>query len=514
LSAAITQQIKPKEFLHSEAQKDLLRLVTAGSVDDGKSTLIGRLLYDSQSVFEDQLHAVRLASRQGLELALLTDGLRAEREQGITIDVAYRYFSTARRKFILADTPGHEQYTRNMATGASNADLAILLLDASRGIQPQSKRHACILGLLGIRHLLVLVNKMDLVAYSEQVFRSLERELSGAINQLEFETVEFFPVSAHLGTNVVHRSSTMPWFGGPSVLEYLESVDVGHREHNKPFRLPIQLAQRTQDFRGYSGQIASGRIAVGDSVTVLPSLRSTRIKCILSFHGELEQAIAPESVTLTVEDELDISRGDILVDPNKLPFKTRNVSARMVWFSELPLDQEKRYLLKHTTQTIPAEIVVESVLDIESLTSHDSGTLRINDIGTVQIETSRPIFFDPYRQNRETGSFILIDPGTNNTVAAGMIVGPGPSLKENVEKNRGIVLSLAKDHPVLARLRDGHWPTQNVAVLSNWNSKAINLLSHAGIHVIVIDAPLEKEELRSEDRLERLVEIISSSRDF
>src|SRR6185437_4851170 len=295
LSTVASPSLTAEEFLHSEQQKDLLRLVTAGSVDDGKSTLLGRLLYDSQSVYADQLHAVRRSSRGDLELALLTDGLRAEREQGITIDVAYRYFSTAKRKFILADTPGHEQYTRNMATGASNADLAILLVDASRGIQPQSKRHAYIIGLLGIRHLVVLINKMDLVGYSEEIFRKLRRDLLAALGHLSFDAVEFIPVSANAGTNVVHRSSLTPWYVGRALLEYLESVDVSRNLQDKPFRFPVQLVQRTPDFRGYSGQIAAGRIAIGDSLTVLPSQRRTRVKSIVTFDGKKTEAFAPQS---------------------------------------------------------------------------------------------------------------------------------------------------------------------------------------------------------------------------
>jgi sulfate adenylyltransferase large subunit len=391
-----------------------------------------------------------------------------------------------------------------MATGASNADLAILLLDASRGIQPQSKRHACILGLLGIRHLVVLVNKLDLVGYSEQVFRSLQCEFSGAVGQLEFETIEFFPVSASLGTNVVHRSSATPWFRGPALLEYLENVDVNRNEDHKPLRLPVQLVQRTHNFRGYSGQIGSGRMAIGDSVTVLPSLRSTRIKSIVSFSGDLDEAIAPQSVTVTVEDEIDISRGDLLVDSQKLPFSSRNLRAQIVWFSEQPLAPQRRYLLKHTTQVTPAEVAVESVLDINSLASRASQSLRLNDIGTVRIETVRTIFFDSYRRNRGTGSFILIDPATNNTVAAGMIVGPAQSLNETVEERSGIVVSIGRNHPMLEVLKRGGLQTQNVAVLSHWNRKAVDLLSQGGMHVVVIDAPPEIQDI-THDSLELLL---------
>ena len=493
MSAAASVDITAEELLRSEQQKDLLRLVTAGSVDDGKSTLIGRLLYDSHSIYEDQLHAVKRASRGNLELALLTDGLRAEREQGITIDVAYRYFSTAKRKFILADTPGHEQYTRNMATGASNADLAVLLVDASRGIQPQSKRHAHIIGLLGIRHLAVLVNKMDLVGYAEDIFLALQQELLVAIEQLDFETVEFFPVSSSDGINVVRRSPLTPWFRGPALLEYLENIDITRSEHNKPFRFPVQRVQRTDDFRGYSGQIATGKITVGDSITVLPSLRSTRVKSIVTFEGELQRAVSPQSVTITLEDELDISRGDAIVEAESLPFTTHNFRARMIWFSEEPLDPKRRYTLKHTTQTVPAEIAVESRLDISTLATEGSTGLRINDIGDVVVETSRPIFFDPYRQNRKTGSFILIDPATHNTVAAGMITSPvsDSGRQQTSGRRHGRVINVTDHKPLEEMFQNGSRETlpEHVVVLSNWNRKAVELLSGAGFDVLLLDAP-------------------------
>jgi sulfate adenylyltransferase large subunit len=520
LSAASSYAVTAEELLGTEQRKDLLRLVTAGSVDDGKSTLLGRLLYDSQSIYEDQLNAVRRASRGDLELALLTDGLRAEREQGITIDVAYRYFSTAKRKFILADTPGHEQYTRNMATGASNADLAILLVDASRGVQPQSKRHAFIIGLVGIRHLVVLVNKMDLVGYSKEVFLNLRQELRSAIRQLEFESVQFFPVSANSGANVVHRSSLMPWFNEPALLESLENIDVTRTEHSKPFRLPIQLVQRTSAFRGYSGQIAAGRIAVGDAVTVLPSLRTTRIKSIVSFDGELKQAIVPQSVTITVEDELDISRGDVLAAADHPPISTRNFQAQMIWFSEQPLSTHRRYLLKHTTQTTAADIEVESRLDIHTLRSGPADTLHMNDIGTVHIETSRAIFFDPYRQSRTTGCFILIDPDTNNTVAAGMIVA---SVHANVYPNRqkdaqgGQIFNLTGQQSLIRMVKDclHKLAANNVVVLSQWHQGAVELLCNAGLHVLVLNAPKEVTRVdASEAGLRALLKVIGLTREI
>jgi len=488
LSTVASPAFTAEEFLYSEQQKDLLRLVTAGSVDDGKSTLLGRLLYDSQSVYEDQLHAVKRASRGALELALLTDGLRAEREQGITIDVAYRYFSTAKRKFILADTPGHEQYTRNMATGASNADLAILLVDASRGIQPQSKRHAYIIGLLGIRHLVVLINKMDLVGYSETVFRDLSAQLSSAIQDFDFDTVEFFPVSANSGINVVHRSPLTPWFDGPALLEYLESVDLQKAEHAKPFRLPVQLVQRTSEFRGYSGQIAAGTISVGDEITVLPSQRRTRVKSIMTYDGELESASAPQSITLTTIDEIDISRGDVLVpssDPSQI---THAFRSRLIWFSEQPLDSSKKYVLKHTAQTTRARIEVETKLDIHSLRSDSARSLGMNDIATVTVETDRAVIFDAYAQSRRTGSFILIDFDTNNTVAAGMIVEALHAAVGSHARDAGLVVRVASDDPALPLLQDyAAQSPSDFVIVSNWNKRAVDLLTAAGIHVVVTD---------------------------
>ena len=485
MSTVASPALTAEEFLYSERQKDLLRLVTAGSVDDGKSTLLGRLLYDSQSIYEDQLHAVKRASRGDLELALLTDGLRAEREQGITIDVAYRYFSTAKRKFILADTPGHEQYTRNMATGASNADLAILLVDAARGVQPQSKRHAYIIGLLGIRHLVVLINKMDLVDYSTGVFLNLREELSEAISDFAFDTVEFFPVSANSGVNVVHRSSLTPWFDGPALLEYLESVDVQRSEDLQPFRLPVQLVQRTTEFRGYSGQISAGSVSIGDEIVVLPSGLRTTVKSIVTYDGELASASAPQSITLTVTDELDISRGDILVSASEQPQIGTIFRSQMIWFSEQPLDSSRKYLLKHAAQSTRARLEVESKLDIHSLLTHSSHSLKMNDIGSLRVEADRPLVFDAYAQSRRIGSFILIDPDSNNTVAAGMITDAVQNFdsRSNVA---GVVVALAPEDPalnVVERLASDE--NGKVVIVSNWNRKAIDLLTSAGIHVVV-----------------------------
>jgi sulfate adenylyltransferase subunit 1 len=419
-----------EDFLAQEQAKDLLRFTTAGSVDDGKSTLIGRLLYDSQSVYEDQLKAVTKASVNrsagAIDFSLLTDGLRAEREQGITIDVAYRYFATARRKFIIADTPGHEQYTRNMATGASTADLAVILIDARNGVLQQSRRHGYIASLLGIPNLVVAVNKMDAVGYDEAIFRKIETEFRAFLGRLSALNVYFLPISALEGDNVVRRSRNLPWFQGPSLLEFLETVPVHHRTRSTPFRFPVQRVIRPdQDFRGYAGQVVSGTIRPGDSILALPSGRRSHVKSIETFDGRLEEAVAPMSVTLTLEDEVDISRGDMLTSAQKPPDAARQFDANVVWMNEAPLDLTRPYILKHTTQTLPAEVkAVKYRVNIKTLERETADTLEMNGIGVLRIETSRPIYFDAYTQNRNTGSVILIDPETNATVGAGMILAP------------------------------------------------------------------------------------------
>jgi sulfate adenylyltransferase subunit 1 len=403
-------------FLAAEREKDLLHFLTCGSVDDGKSTLIGRLLYDSRNVFEDQIKAVAKASehRGGLDLSLLTDGLRAEREQGITIDVAYRYFATARRKFIIADTPGHEQYTRNMATGASQADLAILLLDARHGILAQSRRHASICALLGITNYVVAVNKMDLVGYSRDVFEKIRADFTAFLETVGIRGAYFLPMSALSGDNVVTRSPHMPWFDGPSLLEYLETVDIATHQSNTGFRMAVQRVVRPdQTFRGYAGQIASGSIRPGDEIVALPSGRRSRIERIVTFDSDLPHAFAPQSVTLTLADELDISRGDMLAAVANPPHSARRFEAQMVWMNAAPLDPRRRYLIKHTTQIVQAEI--------------HGPALEMNAIGKVEIVTARPIFFDPYQRNRSTGAFIVIDAETNATNGAGMILRPSDS---------------------------------------------------------------------------------------
>ena len=432
------------EFLAQEREKDLLRFSTAGSVDDGKSTLIGRLLYDTQSVYEDQVRSIEgkgTTAPGQIDFALLTDGLRAEREQGITIDVAYRYFSTARRKFIIADTPGHEQYTRNMATGASTADAAVVLIDAGKGVLVQSRRHAYIASLLRVRNILVAVNKMDLVGYDENTFRAIERDFQALLDQIAEDTgnpVEpvFVPVSALEGDNIVHGSEKMPWYGGPSLLELLESLPSSLDTSNEPFRFPVQRVLRPDHtFRGFAGQIASGTIRPGNKITVLPSGRSAEIERIVTWDGDLAEAHAPLSVTLVLNHELDISRGDLIVAAERPASVVKNVKAALVWMDQRPLERNRRYLLKHTSQTAPAIVSgIEHRTNISTLSREPAETLEMNGIGVVSIRLLRPIALDLYRENRSTGAFILIDPQSNSTVAAGMVIAGQESADSRVRE--------------------------------------------------------------------------------
>jgi len=416
---------------------DLLRFSTAGSVDDGKSTLIGRLLYDSKGIFEDQLAAIEKTSRRRgyaqVDLALLTDGLRAEREQGITIDVAYRYFATPRRKFIIADTPGHIQYTRNMVTGASTSDLAIVLIDARNGVLEQSRRHAFIASLLGIPHLVVAVNKMDLVAYSEEVFERIQAEFSGWAAKLDVHDIQFIPISALHGDNVVQRSVSMPWYQGPSLLYHLEHVYTASDRNLIDARFPVQWVIRPQtdehhDFRGYAGQIAAGVFKKGDTVVILPSGKKSRIKSISTADGELESAAPPLSVVIQLEDDVDVSRGDMLCRPHNQPTVAQEIEAMVCWMSDTPLKLGSRYWLKHTTRTVRA--VVDDLryrIDVNSLHREEGADqLVLNEIGRVRLRASAPLMADEYRDSRTTGGFILIDEATSDTVGAGMIVRTGP----------------------------------------------------------------------------------------
>jgi sulfate adenylyltransferase large subunit len=415
-----------EEFLAVEQAKDLLRFTTAGSVDDGKSTLIGRLLYDSKNVYEDHVRSVTRAqgtAAAAIDFAQLTDGLRAEREQGITIDVAYRYFSTARRKFIIADTPGHEQYTRNMATGASTADLAIILVDARKGILNQSRRHAYIASLLGIPRVIAAINKMDLVDYSEDVYRELSRDFADLAARVGLRRVETIPISALEGDNVVHPSRNMPWYSGPALLEYLESVPVARESAALAFRLPVQRVIRpNQNFRGFAGQIAAGTVRRGDRIVALPSGHTSRIQSIVTYDGELESATAPLSITVTLEDERDISRGDLIAATDAPPQVANHFEASIVWLHAQPLEINHRYLLKHTSHTVPARVrSIRHRINIETLDPQAAAALELNAIGLIEIETDRPILADLYNESRATGSFILIDPASNATVGAGMI---------------------------------------------------------------------------------------------
>ncbi len=417
-------------YLAQHERKELLRFITCGSVDDGKSTLIGRLLYDSKMIYEDQLAKIEKDSvvhgttGGGFDPALLTDGLKAEREQGITIDVAYRYFSTAKRKFIIADTPGHIQYTRNMATGASTADLAIILMDARYGVLEQTRRHSFIVSLLGIKHILVAVNKMDLVGFDEQVFEKIRSDYRDFATRLDIPDLHFLPISALRGDNVVDPSSSMPWYVGPTLMTFLETVYIGSDRNLEDLRFPVQFVIRPNlDFRGFAGTISSGIVRRGDEVMVLPSRKKSRVKQIVTFDGELEEAYAPMSVTLTLEDEIDISRGDMLVRPGNLPKSEPNIEAMLVWMSEQPMVPGKQYLFKQTTKTVSGTISsLRYQVDVNTLHRQDAPTLKLNDIGRCKISLSEPLAFDGYRRNRSTGAFIVIDRITNATVGGGMIL--------------------------------------------------------------------------------------------
>lgn len=413
---------------------DLLRFTTAGSVDDGKSTLIGRLLYDSKSIFEDQLEAVEESSRkrgdEHVNLALLTDGLRDEREQGITIDVAYRYFATPKRKFIIADTPGHIQYTRNMVTGASTANLAIILIDARKGVIEQTKRHSFIANLLRIQHVVVAINKMDLVDYSQETYEKIVKEYEAFASRLDnIVEIQTIPISALNGDNVVDRSDKTSWYEGPSLLYYLENVYIGGEENHVDARLPVQWVIRPQsdqyhDFRGYAGRVAGGVFRAGDDVTILPSGFTTKVKGIHSSDGDQEEAFAPQSVCMTLQDEIDLSRGDMIVKPNNQPTMSQDIEAMICWFSKTPMQSRGKYILRHTTRETKA-IVQEIRYQVDINTLHKIegvDSFNLNEIGRVKLRTAVPLLHDAYRRNRQTGSFVLIDPGTNETVGAGMIV--------------------------------------------------------------------------------------------
>ncbi len=435
------------EYLAQHERKELLRFITCGSVDDGKSTLIGRLFYESKMIYEDQLAAItKDSARYGttggeVDLALFTDGLEDERQQGITIDVAYRYFSTDKRKFIIADTPGHEQYTRNMATGASSADLAIILIDARHGVLPQTKRHSFIVSLLGIKHIVVAINKMDIVGYDKAVFEKIKRDYVDFASRLELPDVHFMPISALKGDNVVAPSPNMPWYTGSPLVPLLETVYIGSDRNMEDFRFPVQLVLRPNlDFRGFAGTVASGIIRKGDEIMSLPSRKKSRVKSIVTFDGDLEEAFAPLSVTLTLEDEIDSSRGDMLVRPGNVPKVDHKFDATVVWMAEEPLVPGKEYLFKQTSKLVPGKVsALRYRVDVNTLHREPSPTLALNEIGRCGITLTAPIAFDAYRRNRATGGFIMIDRLTNTTVAAGMILDREPEDGRSPTRAGGLI---------------------------------------------------------------------------
>ncbi|MGD9873737.1 MAG: sulfate adenylyltransferase subunit CysN [Kiritimatiellia bacterium] len=434
-----------QEFLAQNEKKELLRFSTCGSIDDGKSTLIGRLLHDSKNVYEDQLASVKKSSREKtsdekIDFALITDGLKAEREQMITIDVAYRYFSTPKRKFIIADTPGHVQYTRNMATGASTANLAVLLIDARNGIIDQTRRHAFIVSLLGVPHIVVAVNKMDAVDYSEKVYNEIKEGFEAFSHKLNIVDIRFVPMSALRGDNVVTRSKRMPWYEGESLLELLENIYIGSDRNLVDLRFPVQYVIRPDmTYRGYAGTVTSGVIRKGDEVMALPSMKTSRVKSITTFDGDVTEAFAPMSVAVTLEDELDISRGEMLVHPHNVPRVERHLDAMLVWMGDEPLDPGKSYLIKHTTQL--GRVRVDQIrykMDVNTLSrTNDMSGLVLNEIGRVALTSFRPLFCDPYTRNRGTGCFVLIDTITNATVAAGMVLDREPESQLPVRMAKG-----------------------------------------------------------------------------
>ncbi len=426
----MTKKLNIQEFLDQDEKKDLLRLLTAGSVDDGKSTLIGRLIFDSKQLYEDQLAALKKDSKrighagEEIDYALLLDGLKAEREQGITIDVAYRYFSTNKRKFIIADTPGHEQYTRNMVTGASTANLAIILVDASKGVITQTRRHTFLVSLLGIKHVVLAVNKMDLVNYSEATFNQIRKDYMSFVAQLDIPDITCIPMSALKGDNIAERAESMPWYKGHCMLDFLETVHISSDRNFEDMRYPVQYVLKPDNnFRGFSARVASGIVRKGEEIMVLPSKKKSKIKDIVTYDGNLEQAFPPQSVTITLEEEIDISRGDMLVYPNNLPHINRHFESMLVWMDEKPMDIHTHFIIKHANNTTKARIdKIQYKVDVNTMDKSNIEFFQLNEIGRVVFTSNKPLYFDSYKKNKSTGSFVLIDPVSNNTVAVGMII--------------------------------------------------------------------------------------------
>ena len=500
LASTATERGRSKSlsaFLEADLRKDLLRFTTAGSVDDGKSTLIGRLLHDAKAVYEDQVAAVQKSkiNRSGgsFDFSLLTDGLRAEREQGITIDVAYRYFSTARRKFIIADTPGHEQYTRNMATGASTADLAIILVDATKGLLTQTFRHTYIASLLGIRCVVAAINKMDLADYSEEVFLRLQRDFLSLASHLGISSVRCIPISALAGDNVVNPGENMPWYPGPTLLGHLETVDFRQRRSLDTVRFPIQYVIRPDSrFRGFAGQLANGTLRPGDSLVALPSGQETRIKAIASFDGDADHAIAPQSITLQLENEIDLSRGDMLVSPLQPPSVSRSFSATVVWLNPEPLQLKRPLLLKQTTRLVKARVQrIRHRINVNTLQNEPSTQLELNGIAEVEVETNQPLFLDPYSASRATGSFILIDPSSNATVGAGMVRETSLDVALKPEEGSRATLGVASGEVTVEERHRRHGHTGGILFLGSRVELAKSLereLFDGGFHAVAFDA--------------------------
>jgi bifunctional enzyme CysN/CysC len=507
-----TQDIK--EFLQQDEKKDLLRLLTAGSVDDGKSTLIGRLLHDSKRLYDDQLDAlVRDSKRIGnageeIDYALLMDGLKAEREQGITIDVAYRYFSTSKRKFIIADAPGHEQYTRNMVTGASTAHLAIVLIDARKGVITQTKRHSFIISLLGIKHIIVAVNKMDLVEYSHDVFNEIRDDYLNFTTRLNIPDIQFVPLSALKGDNIVARGNNMDWYTGASIMTLLETIPITADRNFVDFRFPVQSVSRPNlNFRGFAGRVASGIIRVGEEIVALPSGKTSQVKSIESMGKLVDYAFPPQSIMLTLEDEIDVSRGDMLVRKNNQPHVGRHFEAMMVWMDENVLDKSKQFILKQTNQKVKARIDdIRYKVDVNTLQRADSSYLELNQIGRCVITVSRLLLFDSYRKNRQTGSFILVDPLTHNTSAVGMIIDRvgTENLPSRIISETRIESTRSQITPVARAEKYGHTPMTywitglHASGKNEIGYKLEQYLFNKGKKVVVLDSNVLRSGLNKE----------------
>ncbi|MFC3123387.1 sulfate adenylyltransferase subunit CysN [Agaribacter flavus] len=453
------------EYLAAHERKDMLRFLTCGSVDDGKSTLIGRLLHDSKMIYEDQLAAVAKDSKkvgttgEKVDLALLVDGLQSEREQGITIDVAYRYFSTDKRKFIIADTPGHEQYTRNMVTGASTCDLAIILVDARAGVKTQTKRHSFLVSLLGIKHVIVAINKMDLMDYSEEVYNDIKNDYLDFSKQLNIPDIQFVPISALEGDNVVNKSEKTPWFDGELLMELLNNTEISSQEYNE-FRFPVQYVNRPHlNFRGFAGTVVSGSIKVGDEITVLPSLKTSKVKSVTTFDGDIAEATVQQAVTLTLEDEIDISRGDMIVKSSNLPLHSNSYRTHMVWMSEEAMIPNKQYSFKFATKLVSGSVNnVAHKIDVNTLEESDAVHLALNEIGVVDVQLTQNVACDPYSENRATGAFIVIDRLTNGTVGAGMVIAQNES-----SANKATFSEFELEFNALVRKHFPHWGAADIS---------------------------------------------------